>query len=228
MLGAGDAFMSGFLRGWLQGEPLRHLRHLGQCLRRLRGVAPALLAGISDLGGTAVLPRSTAARTGRCARTRRSTTSIGRRRGGRSRRRCWPSPSTTARSSKTWPTGSARRASASTPSSASPCRPSRKVADGRPGFGTLLDDTYGREAMFDAAKLGLWIGRPLEKPGSRPLRFEFTPGCRLAPRRMAGRPTRIKCLVLLSPRRPRRTEGASRRRSSARSTTPPARSAANC
>jgi 5-dehydro-2-deoxygluconokinase len=49
-----------------------------------------------------------------------------------------------------------------------------KVANGAKGFGTLLDDTYGREAMFDAAKLGLWVGRPLEQPGSRPLRFEFT------------------------------------------------------
>ena len=49
-----------------------------------------------------------------------------------------------------------------------------KVSGGQPGFGTLLDDVYGREAMFDAAKLGLWVGRPLEKPGSRPLRFEFT------------------------------------------------------
>lgn len=49
-----------------------------------------------------------------------------------------------------------------------------KVSNGKPGFGTLLDDTYGRDAMFDAAKLGLWVGRPLEQPGSRPLRFEFT------------------------------------------------------
>ena len=49
-----------------------------------------------------------------------------------------------------------------------------KVSGGEPGFGTLLDDVYGREAMFDAAKLGLWVGRPLEHPGSRPLRFEFT------------------------------------------------------
>jgi 5-dehydro-2-deoxygluconokinase len=48
------------------------------------------------------------------------------------------------------------------------------VASGKPGFGMLLDDTYGREAMFDAAKHGLWIARPLEAPGSRPLRFEFT------------------------------------------------------
>ena len=49
-----------------------------------------------------------------------------------------------------------------------------RVTEGAPGFGTLLDDVYGREAMFDAAKLGLWVGRPLEQPGSRPLRFEFT------------------------------------------------------
>jgi 5-dehydro-2-deoxygluconokinase len=49
-----------------------------------------------------------------------------------------------------------------------------QVSKGAPGFGTLLDDTYGREAMYDAAKLGLWVGRPLEQPGSRPLRFEFT------------------------------------------------------
>ncbi len=49
-----------------------------------------------------------------------------------------------------------------------------RVSGGEEGFGTLLDDVYGREAMFDAAKLGLWVGRPLEKPGSRPLRFEFT------------------------------------------------------
>ena len=50
VLGAGDAFMSGFLRGWLQRRAARDLRDLGQCLRRLRRVAPALLAGDPDLG----------------------------------------------------------------------------------------------------------------------------------------------------------------------------------
>ena len=49
-----------------------------------------------------------------------------------------------------------------------------QVSGGAPGFGALLDDSYGRDAMFDAARLGLWVGRPLEQPGSRPLRFEFT------------------------------------------------------
>jgi len=47
-----------------------------------------------------------------------------------------------------------------------------RVADGRPGYGVLLDDTYGRQALFDAAKHPLWVGRPVEMPGSRPLRFE--------------------------------------------------------
>jgi 5-dehydro-2-deoxygluconokinase len=46
------------------------------------------------------------------------------------------------------------------------------VADGRPGFGMLLDEKHGREALFAASKLPFWIGRPVELPGSRPLRFE--------------------------------------------------------
>jgi len=47
-----------------------------------------------------------------------------------------------------------------------------KVAAGRPGFGVLLDGTYGGKALFRAARHGLWIGRPVEKPGSRPLEFD--------------------------------------------------------
>lgn len=47
-----------------------------------------------------------------------------------------------------------------------------RVADGRPGFGVLLDGIHGREALFDAAGHDFWIGRPVEQPGSRPLTFE--------------------------------------------------------
>jgi 5-dehydro-2-deoxygluconokinase len=50
-----------------------------------------------------------------------------------------------------------------------------QVADGRPGYGMLLDEKYGRLAMFEAAKHKFdWIGRPVEEPGSRPLHFEFS------------------------------------------------------
>jgi 5-dehydro-2-deoxygluconokinase len=77
-----------------------------------------------------------------------------------------------------------------------------KISGGKPGFGTLLDDTYGREAMFDAAKLGLWVGRPLEQPGSRPLRFEFTQdvGARLVDWPVTHT---IKCLAFYHPDDPK-------------------------
>ncbi|MDN5929155.1 MAG: 5-dehydro-2-deoxygluconokinase [Hyphomicrobiales bacterium] len=49
-----------------------------------------------------------------------------------------------------------------------------QVSEGRHGYGMLIDEKYGREAFFEAAKHGFdWIGRPVELPGSRPLRFEF-------------------------------------------------------
>jgi 5-dehydro-2-deoxygluconokinase len=48
-----------------------------------------------------------------------------------------------------------------------------QVAAGRPGFGMLLDGKYGRQALFRAADHDFWIGRPVEEPGSRPLDFEY-------------------------------------------------------
>ncbi|HVZ14259.1 MAG TPA: 5-dehydro-2-deoxygluconokinase [Bauldia sp.] len=49
-----------------------------------------------------------------------------------------------------------------------------RVAEGRPGFGVLIDDKHGREAIFAAARHRLWVAKPVEEPGSRPLRFEFS------------------------------------------------------
>ncbi len=49
-----------------------------------------------------------------------------------------------------------------------------KVAKGRPGYGMLLDEKHGRKAMEEFARHPFdWLGRPVEMPGSRPLRFEF-------------------------------------------------------
>jgi 5-dehydro-2-deoxygluconokinase len=47
-----------------------------------------------------------------------------------------------------------------------------RVAGGRPGYGILCDGRLGRRALHRAAGSGLWIGRPVELPGSRPLDFE--------------------------------------------------------
>jgi 5-dehydro-2-deoxygluconokinase len=50
-----------------------------------------------------------------------------------------------------------------------------RVAAGRDGYGMLIDEKHGREAMFEFARHPFaWLGRPVELPGSRPLRFEFS------------------------------------------------------
>ncbi|MFS8111468.1 5-dehydro-2-deoxygluconokinase [Rhizobium jaguaris] len=50
-----------------------------------------------------------------------------------------------------------------------------RVSSGRAGYGMLIDERFGRDAFFDAAtKNFTWIGRPVELPGSKPLKFEFS------------------------------------------------------
>ncbi|MEP3280036.1 MAG: 5-dehydro-2-deoxygluconokinase [Stappiaceae bacterium] len=47
-----------------------------------------------------------------------------------------------------------------------------RVAQGKPGYGMLLDSDYGRTALYEAEGQPFWIGRPVEQPGSRPLDFD--------------------------------------------------------
>ena len=47
-----------------------------------------------------------------------------------------------------------------------------KVANGQAGYGLLCDSRLGRDTLYRAAGTGLWIGRPVEWPGSRPLMLE--------------------------------------------------------
>lgn len=47
-----------------------------------------------------------------------------------------------------------------------------RVADGQPGYGILCDNRLGSRALQAASNSGLWIGRPVEWPGSRPLTLE--------------------------------------------------------
>ncbi|RWR27631.1 5-dehydro-2-deoxygluconokinase [Sinirhodobacter populi] len=51
-------------------------------------------------------------------------------------------------------------------------RAALRVRDGRPGYGILCDNRIGRAALHAASGSGLWIGRPCEWPGSRPLKLE--------------------------------------------------------
>ena len=51
-------------------------------------------------------------------------------------------------------------------------RAAQKVQDGQAGFGILCDDRIGKSALYAASGTGLWVGRPTEWPGSRPLTLE--------------------------------------------------------
>ncbi|KEP69312.1 5-dehydro-2-deoxygluconokinase [Thioclava dalianensis] len=48
----------------------------------------------------------------------------------------------------------------------------QQVQAGRAGYGILCDDRIGRKALHAASGSGLWIGRPTELPGSRPIALE--------------------------------------------------------
>ena len=47
-----------------------------------------------------------------------------------------------------------------------------EVSGGKNGYGILCDGRLGRDALYRAAGTGLWIGRPTEWPSSRPLELE--------------------------------------------------------
>jgi 5-dehydro-2-deoxygluconokinase len=65
-------------------------------------------------------------------------------------------------------------------------------------IGVLVDDRYGEDAMYSATGRGWWIGRPVELPGSNPLEFDH--GRALAARLETWPQEHIiKCLVQYHP-----------------------------
>jgi 5-dehydro-2-deoxygluconokinase len=73
------------------------------------------------------------------------------------------------------------------------------AAGGRPGFGVLCDGRLGRDALYRAAGAGLWIGRPVEWPGSRPLTLEPEIGPDLGGLVEWPRDHVVKCLCFAHP-----------------------------
>jgi 5-dehydro-2-deoxygluconokinase len=47
-----------------------------------------------------------------------------------------------------------------------------RVAAGREGFGVLFEGTHGAAALREAARAKLWLARAVERPASKPLEFE--------------------------------------------------------
>ncbi|MGH6891024.1 MAG: PfkB family carbohydrate kinase, partial [Dongiaceae bacterium] len=171
VLGAGDAFMSGFLRGWLTDEP------------------PETCATWANACGAFAVSRLLCSpenptwielqhflKHGSPHRALRHDADLNHIHWATTRRGHWPTLMALAIDHRAQMEELADKAGAPRARIAEfkalAVAAATKVADGQPGFGMLLDGTYGREALFRAADHDLWIARPVERPGSRPLRFE--------------------------------------------------------
>jgi 5-dehydro-2-deoxygluconokinase len=188
VLGAGDAFMSGFLRGWLTGEPLATAATWANACGAF---AVSRLLCSPEYPTWAELQHFLAQ--GSAHRALRKDPSINHLHWATTRR---PQPDLLMalaidHRAQFESLGAPRERIEHFKLLAVDA--TLRIADGRPGFGMLLDSTYGQKALYKAANAGLWIGRPVEKPGSRPLDLE--------PMNLAEWPVThtVKCLCFYRP-----------------------------
>jgi 5-dehydro-2-deoxygluconokinase len=172
VLGAGDAFMSGFLRGWLGGETL----HTAATWANACG-AFAVSRLLCSPESPTFAELQYFLKNGSPHRALRKDEAINHIHWATTRRRDIPSLMALACDHR------AQLEEVAQKLGADPARirdfkvlavkAAARVAAGRPGYGMLLDEKHGREAMFEFARHPFsWLGRPVELPGSRPLRFE--------------------------------------------------------
>jgi 5-dehydro-2-deoxygluconokinase len=172
VLGAGDAFMSGFLRGWLGGESLEV------------SATWANACGAFAVSRLLCSPESPSFEElqyylshGSAFRALRKDEAINHVHWATTRRKALPSLLILAIDHRRQFNELAQRHSAGADKISAfkilAVEAAARVAAGRTGFGILIDATLGREALFEAARFSFdWIGRPVEQQGSRPLRFE--------------------------------------------------------
>ena len=172
VLGAGDGFMAGLLKGWLSGEDwpetLRIANACGALAVSRHGCTPAYpsaaeLQHFLDHGPATPTVR----RDVRLEHIHWAT----------NRTKSWPDLRVFAFDHRAQLEEIAARCGCEQERIAvfkSLClKAALRVADGRDGYGVLCDGGLGRDALFAAAGTGLWIGRPVEKPGTRPLEVEI-------------------------------------------------------
>jgi 5-dehydro-2-deoxygluconokinase len=197
ILGAGDAFMSGFLRGYLRDLPLeeccKYANACGAFAVSRHGCAPAVpswteLQYFFGHGSTTKALRKDA----KLEQIHWST----------NRTRAWPQVLAMAFDHRAQLEEMADAAGVTRehiPYFKRLClRAARQAAGGRADFGILLDGRLGQAALDDATGHGIWIGRPIELPGALPLRFEggADVGCTLREWPTAHC---VKCLVFYHP-----------------------------
>lgn len=202
VLGAGDAFMSGFLRGWLSGEShersCAYANACGALVVSRHGCAPAIPSAeeLDDyLSRAESIPRPDLdERLNYLHRvtTQRTATE-------------WKDLCILAFDHRKQLFDMAREAGAD-PSRIRTLkrllvqateRGSRQLGDSQ--VGVLIDDTYGQDALNDVTGRGWWIGRPVELPSSRPIELE---GGRSIGSRLKSWPREhiVKCLVFYHPK----------------------------
>jgi 5-dehydro-2-deoxygluconokinase len=171
VLGAGDAFLSGFLRGWLKGEPLE------TCCAYANASGAFAVSRLLCSPEIPTFPElQHFLKAGSPHRALRFDEGINHIHWATTRRPQADTLMALAIDHRVQLEAMAREVGA--PVERIPgfkvlaVQAAARVADGRPGFGMLIDGTYGREALFRAADHPFWIGRPVELPGSRPLDFE--------------------------------------------------------
>ena len=174
VLGAGDAFMSGFLRGWLKGEP--HATS-ATWANACGAFAVSRLLCAPEIPTWVELQYFL--EHGSTERALRKDAAINHVHWATTRRRAIPSLMALAidhRSQLEDLAGGDAALLARIPAfKALAVKAAVQIAAGRPGFGMLLDDKYGRDALYAAGgQKDFWIGKPIELPGSRPLQFEFS------------------------------------------------------
>lgn len=171
VLGAGDGFMSGLLKGWLDGETVENsLKYANAC---------GALA-VSRHGCTPAYPSWDELqhffREGIVTPAVRKDAALEQVHWATNRAHEWPELRCFAFDHRAQFEDMADEAGVShehIPFFKGLClKAALRVQDGRAGYGILCDGRLGREALYEAVGTGLWIGRPTELPGSRPLEFE--------------------------------------------------------
>ncbi len=174
VLGAGDAFMAGFLRGWLRDASLEDCCAWGNACGAIvvsrHGCSPAMPTW-EELKAFLQTPE-------RPFRLR-DDAALEHLHWATTRARDYPSLTVLAMDHRSQFEAMCQQAGADPSRIAGfkslALRAVDRVAQGDPGFGVLLDGRYGMRALEAAAAHPYWIGRPIEWPGSCPLDFESSP-----------------------------------------------------